>query len=450
MNPPAANEDGGRTEVERFLVAGGAGPPPSALSDYGLGALAYERLPPGHPERARWRDAYVIGATSHLLTLATLAPLVRAWRTHGIEVLVFKGFYLAEFLYPSPAERFYGDVDVLVPEGDAVAAKQLAVEHGWLVAASRNSATSSNVHSHMEAVLTRPGVAIDLHRFVIHSDTADQRLPSRYTAAAWEASQQVAWQETTIRVLDPRDSALMGLIAGRAWSHDAWHLKPADYLDLQFLRDRVGLTREALVGRAEELGCPRTAALILERCDPWRGHLDLRPPSAAQQRRWGRAVDHERGPRRGWRRWWPTGASLPGLAATLPVVLHARRLLQRYRDPEELLGHLRVPAGRSSPLTAPERRALFANTRVGAWLVQPSGDRCLVRSLTIFRTLRQRGEPVTLHLGVDADGRRHAWIRYDDASRPHSETWPPCPGARAVATLAPALPHAPTPTPDVP
>jgi hypothetical protein len=437
--------------VERYLIAGGEAAAPSALSDHGLGALAYERLPPGHPERARWRDAYVIGAATHLLTLATAAPLIRAWRAQGIEVLLFKGFYLAEFLYPSPAERFYGDVDVLVPEGDASRARQVAVEHGWLVAASRTGPTSTNLHSHMEAILTRPGVAIDLHRFVVHADAPDEDLPRRYTTAAWAASRSVPWQETTIRVLDPRDSALMGLIAGRAWSHDAWHLKATDFLDLQVLRERLGLGREALLARAEDLGCPRTAALILERCDPWQGHLELGPPSSAQRRRWDRAVVHERGPRRGGRRWWPPGASLSGLLATLPDTLHARRLVQRYQDPDQLLVNLPPAPNGATPLTPSERQALFANTRVGAWLVQPSGDhRCLVRSLALFRALRQRGEPVTLHLGVDADGRRHAWIRYDDASRPHSETWPPCPGARAVAKLGPALPHAPTPTPDVP
>ncbi len=420
--------------IARFLVGGSEVPEQADLVEHGLEALAYVRVPKPHAQHERWRDAYLTSVATHLANRASLADLVRAWRERDIEVLLFKGFYLAEFVYASPAERFYHDIDVLVPEASAGLAVQVAVDHGWAVSASRLGTANGNRHSHMEAILVRQGVKLDLHRFAIHCASEDERTARRYTAAAWAASSEVVWQGTTVRVLDPRDSALMGLVVGRAWSHDGWRLKTPDYRDLEVLAERLRLTRDTLAARAEELGCTHTLELVLERCDPWQQRLDLRPLSEKRCRAHTRAVAHERGPRMGWVRRRLTDVTPGGLATMLPRLWRARRLVRKYDAIPDLLAQVRVTPTELAPLSQTARARLFANARVGAVLVQPSGDRCLIRSLALFEALRARGEPVTLYLGVDQGGHRHAWVRHTGGTATRAETWARCPVSEVVAT----------------
>ena len=442
MSNSTPGRQGSFETVARFLVGDSEVPEPADLAAHGLEALAYVRVPQSHPLHERWRDAYLASVATHLATRAAVADLVRAWRERDIEVLLFKGFYLAEFLYASPAERFYRDIDVLVPEATASLAVQVAVDQGWDVLASRLGVANSNRHSHMEAVLWRQGLKVDLHRFAIHCASRDDRTARRFTAAAWAASRAVAWQGTTIRVLDPRDSALMGLVVGRAWSHDDWRLKTPDYRDLEVLADRLGSTREALAARAEELGCPLTLELVLARCDPWLRRLDLMPPSGKQRGAWTKAVAHERGPRMGRVRRRVAGATPMGIAAVLPRLWRARRLVRQYEDAADLLARLRDTPTSFAPMAPAERVRIYDNVRVGAALVQPTGDRCVIRSLALFEALRERGEPVTLYFGVDPSGHRHAWIRHTGGAVALAENWRSCPVSEVVATSPSPVPGA--------
>ena len=437
------------TALSRFMVDASQVPDTSDLAEHGLEALAYARAPSNHPERHRWRDTYVRRIATHLAVRATLAPLIRAWREHGIDVTLFKGFYLAEFVYANPAERFYKDVDVLVPELDAARAISLASDCGWTVRASRTGARSSNPHSHMEAILERSNVWIDLHRFVVHQDaTPDDRQARRYTAAALAASREVRWEGVTVRVLDPRDSALLGVITSRAWSHDGWHLKAPDYRDLEVLAERAGLSRDALLARASELGCSLTLRLLLDRCDPWRRRLDMAPPTRFQVRRWSLAVSRERGPRVPWRRLQLHGASIGALMRALRGLVRARHLVSRHEDAAALLEHVRWEYAGAVELTTASRRHVFASVRLGAALVQPTGDRCLVRSIALFERLRAHGEPVSLRVGADAAGRLHGWIQYETAGDTPVETWLHCQVSELCGSLPPesAMPPIATPT----
>jgi hypothetical protein len=430
------------SSLSSFLVGGQAVPDGALLAEHALEALAYTRVPPTDPRHARWRDAYLLRVAVHLSVRATLAPLVQAWREQGIEVLLFKGFYLAEFVYANPAERFYKDVDILVRHSDAVRARTVAAELGWVTLGSRDGATDANRHGHMEAILRRGNAKIDLHRFVIHKGTSpDERQAQRVTAAAWDASRELAWEGTTVRVLDPRDSALLGIATGRAWSHDGWQLKLSDYRDVELLAEVLGLTRDALQARARKLGCPETLRLFLERCDPWRKHLDLVPPTRSQIRAWSRAVASERTPRGLWRRRVPVGVTAAGFTAVLPDVLRARRWVARHREAQALLAQVDAavsgaPPSQAVPLTKQDRSRLFANVRWAAIAAQPAGDRCLVRSIALFVRLRAHGESVTLHLGADAAGRLHAWLRFEEGTTPQVTVWASCPVASLVGSLA--------------
>ena len=78
------------------------------------GAL-YFALPPAHPLRPVLRPFMLDLALRHAQVVAELRPLLAAWAAEGIVPLLFKGFALAQFEYAHPAQRFYGDVDLLLP-----------------------------------------------------------------------------------------------------------------------------------------------------------------------------------------------------------------------------------------------------------------------------------------------------------------------------------------------
>src|SRR5690606_32509446 len=51
-------------------------------------------------------------AARHIASKVAFTTVLSAWVGAGLDVLVFKGFSLAEFVYPDPTWRSYSDVDV--------------------------------------------------------------------------------------------------------------------------------------------------------------------------------------------------------------------------------------------------------------------------------------------------------------------------------------------------
>jgi hypothetical protein len=309
-----------------------------------------------HPERAELRPSVAAAEAAHAAAFAAVAPLLAAWSTAGVEALVFKGLALALHGYERPVQRWYEDVDVLLHPSDIPIAERVAHELGWTVRWSAK--VSGNRYSHEALHLLSPDRALllDVHRFVVHSYAPWSRPQARLTEAAWAASSELAMGHARARVLDPRDAVLMGLVLNRAWSTDAWRLKPRDYVDFCMLVERHGLTPEALHARARELGCGRTLELFLRRCDPFERRLDLRPPTRAQRLRWSLAVAHERRPYR-----IDHAANLfliaPGVLRDtlreLPGLVRVLRLLRAEPDVGRLLAH----PGRAQQGTPPPRRA---------------------------------------------------------------------------------------------
>ncbi len=303
-----ARATGARGDVERFLLGDvDALPSLEALRVSSLAAFAYGRLP-HHPQRGQLQHDHVHVTARHLALRGEVASLLRTWQGVGIEAIVFKGFHLAEFVYSTPGLRTYTDVD-LVLAADAVApACQAAAGVGWEVVwhvGERDAPNAARVAGYLghEAGQLRHrglGVAVDLHRRIVHNN--HNALPAhtaseRVTREAWAASERVAWSGTEVRVLAPVDAALIGVVLNRCWGSDAWQLKPRDYADLEALANRHGVTRADLVERARLLGVEQTLASYLRRCDPFRGELTLRPPRWDEVRRWNLAALPERGPR---------------------------------------------------------------------------------------------------------------------------------------------------------
>ena len=112
--------------LETFLLAGSISVSleTSVIRASRLGAYAYGQAK--GEMKAFYKADYLAAATRHRIVKSQLLPLIKRWRDAGIDVLLMKGFYLAEFVYEVPAERFYGDVDILIHPKDTSQAKAIA------------------------------------------------------------------------------------------------------------------------------------------------------------------------------------------------------------------------------------------------------------------------------------------------------------------------------------
>lgn len=406
----------GTDAVERFLLEGAPRPDVETLVLHQLIPYAVNRA--GADDAIEHGREFALRATvRHLHVKATLLPLVSAWRERGIEVLVFKGFYLAEFVYPHASDRHYHDVDLLVPEGRAAEALEVAKELGWSIHARREDSIT-NPHSHTAATLWHAGVEVEVHRLVVHCSTHRDAVQRLITEAAWDASREQPWHDTAIRVLDPRDSLLIGLVLNRAWSADRWHLKASDFLDMAAVRDRFGVRLEDLTLRAAELRCGTTLRHVLRRCDPWSGRLDLAPPAPGREQLWNLSIASERGMLTLERATEAVRGSWFGLLY-LPLVLRVHFMLRSGGDLKAFLVRRGRIQRESRPLSERARQRVIVGVLWAARLVRPFGDRSRVRSIALFDVLRRKGVPVTLFLAEsDASHDAPAWVRIDDRAPP--------------------------------
>jgi hypothetical protein len=296
------------SELARFLLGDAhAAPSLEALEAFGLLGHAYATLP-RHPRREELRQGFRIIATRHLAVRTALRHLLQVWEDVNVRPVVFKGFALAEFVYPSAGQRTYADVDLVIEASQAPMVFGRARDAGWQVV-WRAGATEdllalhgAEYTGHELGQLRHPNLAVsvDLHRRVVHNShnrLAPHASAERLTAAFRHGANEVLWEGVTFRVASPVDSVVFGLALNRCWGSDAWRVKPRDYADFQALAQRYGVTPSAVLERATELGVARTVGLFLDRCDVSRGHLDLRPPSWWRRRAWNLAVAPERGPR---------------------------------------------------------------------------------------------------------------------------------------------------------
>lgn len=418
---------------EAALVAwlAGDGPLPAAetLRAASVAAYAYARLPASHAGRAALRGDFLAVVDLQLRVRAELARLVAAWRAAGIEVLLFKGFAMAELFYPSAGWRTFGDVDVLVPPEDAPRAETIARELGWRSDRFVGSPLPLGTHSHCE--LTGPGgvARVDLHRLpipaVAYRPPGPRSPQAAITRAVWAASQERPWSPAgegiTVRTLSPVDAALVGIVLQRAWGGDRWGVRPRDLADWRLLAERYGVTRAALEARARELGCRATLAAFLARWDEGVRSGSFPLPTPRELRRLDRVARPEHGTLAARERWlyrahvWPR--MLSEAASVLPDVWRARRALARERDVRALLASLdETPArGKGDAATLLHTcRGVHVAMRLVRY--REAGP-CLFAALTLYAALRRRGFAPRFVSGV----RRgpggivgHAWVELGD------------------------------------
>jgi hypothetical protein len=414
--------------LETWLLGQGSPPGETVLRAARLAAYAFTVLPTAHPMRAALRSDYLASLGRHHRIKAEVAPLLRAWRADGIEVLLFKGFQLSEFVYSLPAARFHGDVDVLLQPAELHHAERIATELGWR---SRWVHTHRLRQHHNAFYLDRPhGCAlIDVHRQMLHVRLPWYPAQRRITAAAWSDSRARAFDGLTIREPSPVDMVLVGLMLQRCWSGEEWQLKPHDLVDFRQITARFGVTRDQLWERARRLRCERTVAAFLERCDPDR--FSLSPLSRRERRRLDWRVMRERGPLGSHElflaRAFAAPVDLPRALTFVPTVLRVQSVLRRHTDIRSLFDALSakhsLPRARrdtqgARPSGLSCEAVVFGVRWASRLLGSGASGVCLVRALSLFVALRDRGWPVDFVSGVRRDATTivgHAWVELEGA-----------------------------------
>ena len=418
---PAKSQATDLHSLESFLVGRGEAPGPDLLRRSGLAGWAYTQLPREHPLRPQLRRDYLAVQAHHLTLKREFLPLINTWRRAGIEVTLFKGFWLAETVFPAAGARLHGDVDVLLRPSQVKEAGAISRKLGWI----DHPGAMDRPYSHTALNLCRPSGQcwVNAHRFVLHSRVRWNQTQRRITDAVWSWSRAQAWEGMDVRELDPTDAVLV-LMLQRCWG-DEWRLRPTDWLDLRQLIEVHSVTRGRLLGRAYALGCARTVLAFLDRCDPWRPTLDLRSPTQPEIKQFRRTVFTER-PLLAVEPWLARVPRMPGLLIdvlrVLPSVFRAGIAVRRRRAISEILQQL-------TPLPNENRSNLQRRVRTVCgvrWAVRLLDKRegCLLRSLALYRALRLEGWPVTfvsgLRRGFDGPS-GHAWVEMDGRVLPELE-----------------------------
>ncbi len=409
--------------VQRVLTADPADPVHDfspqdlyALQLHHLTGWLYRQLPDTHPLRPALRPEYLALSARHALIRREVRDLLAAWNTEQLPALLIKGFALAEFEYSTPAERFYGDVDIVVPHDPAVISRMvhLALARGWH---SDGQHADPQRWTHECAHLVSPSrqTKLDVHRFVVGWLAGSQRRHEALTQAVWQRAETTDWDGLMVTRPTPLDRWVVNVAFGRCWGGDAGGLKPADYTDSQQLQHRYHLSLPAARARAAELGGAATWAAFEAACNPQRRHFAFE--EAATEASLLRAITHD-GYSPSVARWRVRLALLPQrliwMLRVLPDVLAAALAWKRSADP-------RLPLQRwtmSTPQGLPDQDSSAIMGAINWWtrLLYPRQRRlgvCIPRAYATYRALQRRGHPVFFVSGVARTPHGitgHAWI----------------------------------------
>lgn len=408
-----------RRLLESFLISDTAPPTVDALRPLGLAGWTYLALPTEHPLRAQLRPDFLAMLARHHSLKRALLPLLAAWREADIDVLIFKGFWLSETVYPVPGGRFHRDVDVLLRASTIQAARTIAESLGWCEL-EVSAGHESSPYAAFSLIRADSSITIDGHQLIVHGRNSWDHAQRRITDAMWHNSRIHEWEGLSVRELDPADAAI-ALMLHRCWG-EQWQLRATDPIDLRMMVQAGRLDRGHVIARALELNCERTVRIFLERCDPWRRRLDLRPISKEDARIFQQAIFMER-PFLGLESWQTRARRIPSLSVELmrllPSFARAQSAMQRGGSVAQVLEAL-------TPALPPERSPLSQRVRTcyaARALESTFGTSRLVGAIALYHALRKQGWPVTLVTGVrrnNGDLIGHAWLELNGEILPES------------------------------
>jgi Uncharacterised nucleotidyltransferase/Transglutaminase-like superfamily len=395
--------------------------PPGLMTDFRLSPLFYSSLPADHPEKPKFRNAFLAATARHALIKSHVLELVQAWNAAGIVPMIFKGFMLAEFVYDLPAIRFYGDVDIIIQEEDAARAAKIASKlPNWVEVWNRSDTVLPNIHEESHLSTRDHSTRVDLHRFALHT-YAMTRNARRLTTEMRLGASQISWEGCQVALPSAEDAALLGIVLSRMWD-ELPGIKPHDVLDLAILSKKWDLNREALISRAQHFGLMKPLETFLAQCNPWEQKLDFKPLSKDKRLTWRNSFPAD------WQLEWRF-ARLNRLLRIVPTILdvasqyfnvvRVKKLLRQKTDLYEI-----VEANEPNPRERPNKslKHLERIVRGIHWtltLIGPRTDACVPRALAVYNSLKAEGHDVVFVSGVRRNNGKlegHAWVELNGIS----------------------------------
>ncbi len=375
-----------------------------------LEPYAYTQLPSLHSQKPLLYPAYLASVARHQLIKAELYDLLKTWYGRGFEVMLYKGFYLNQWVYEQSGQRMYIDVDIVVHEAQWLEMSKLAQNLGW----ECSYRVDDDVRSHHEiAHLYSPihHFKIDIHRSFIHQ-RGKKNLHEELNKEVWDLAQQIPWNDIYVLALSPLDCVLCGLVAHRLWSGGKGKILLKDYLDFKVLIDKFGFTEEELLSRSSVLGIYKTLTLFLEFCNPFKNHFVSSSTQIDLRQRHLQITD-ESGP-------------ISHQGPSLKVLLVLKRLVDMAyyspsciktlfmsgltRDMRQLVKKL-MPSSEIKPVSLGviSRDTNKAVEYLFKWCSQEEKRNSLY-ALTLFAIYRHLGQPVCFVQGIDSSGKKHTWV----------------------------------------
>lgn len=409
MNPKQA--------LETDLIAGfAAAMTLDEVRKRNLGAWAYYTASADSPFRRDCAADFGRGWARFQSMLPALEEVLSAWREAGIDVTVFKGFAMAQCVYPHTALRYFGDVDLYVPP-EQIPAALAAMPAGW-----KYAPMFSEPH---EAGNLRPAnnsIMIDLH--CAFFPVVDVRKPrfQRMTQALLNNRISIpAGPTSTVQSLQLVDLALIGLAVNHGWGWDNWRLKPHDYLDLHYLRER-GVSEQDLEYRARDLGLLRTWRSYTQICNPYQSRLDFsrhRRSGFTRLRNDLRVLPEIGRSPRGVRRWLDAPAIINDVIAVLPALLKVIAETRLAQDETAIVRPVRWPAQHIKERLNIARGIRWAMRALAPILKHHPAAVDVIRSIAAYRLFAMQGIKADWVLGVcdiaEGNPRRYAWVEVGGA-----------------------------------
>lgn len=173
--------------------------------------MLLHRLPAEDPLVPRIRDARIGAATENAELVNVAASAIARLGHAGIDTMVLKGMALIARGVMAPSDRPMSDCDLLVPEADAIAARDVLVAGGWRaedrvdreMIGLRHAATLRNA-DHRQ---------IDLHWHVL-AECCEAGADRDF----WNASQPAMLGGEGTRTLSAADMVLHACVHGVRWS----------------------------------------------------------------------------------------------------------------------------------------------------------------------------------------------------------------------------------------
>ncbi|HEU0203063.1 MAG TPA: nucleotidyltransferase family protein, partial [Burkholderiaceae bacterium] len=225
-----------------------------------LRELTHSAALPGAARQDLERSRMRVGV-DNLRLYGRLATVLSSLETAGIDVIVLKGAFLSEVVYPDRALRSMSDVDLLVHREDLKRTAALLRELGWCQPAG-NAAAPPPVAGHQLPTFVLAGVQIEIHWAI-----EDEESPFRVdTPGLWCRAVPVRIAGASAFGLAPEDLLLhlcLHTAYGHGWLQFSGGLRHLCDIAATIRHYRGRLDWTAFVSRAHSWGIARSAWLAL-------------------------------------------------------------------------------------------------------------------------------------------------------------------------------------------